>query len=188
MDVVQQSFEKLKKSNATAFEEFTAAFEEGFCKKGHYLHDVGQISRELYFIKSGIIKLFRYREDGSEFITWFCFENELAVAYRSFVKCEPSEYGLIAMEDCTYLKVSRDTCYGLVEKYHEMETFFREMLEDYFIEADERMFLLMALSVKQKYEYIAKNHLHFLQRLPLKEIASFIGTSRETLSRIRKFV
>ncbi len=83
--------------------------------------------------------------------------------------------------------VSREKCYQLAEKYREVETFFREMLEIYLIQSEERMFFLQALTAKEKYAYLHKNMPHFIQELPQKELAKFLGITRETLSRIRKY-
>lgn len=186
-DIITKSLEKLKKSNEQAFNEFYNAFEEGSAKKGDLLIEVGDISKKLYFLESGIAKQFRYKEDGSEHITWFSFKEDTVTAYRSFVLQERSLEGVEIIEDCTYSCIGRDICYALAEKYHSVNTFFRELLEIYFIQADERLFFLQALTAKQKYDYIFKNQPHFIQRIPQKELASFLGITRETLSRIRKY-
>ncbi|WP_350284689.1 Crp/Fnr family transcriptional regulator [uncultured Croceitalea sp.] len=186
-ELLNASFEKLKTKNEQAFNEFYSAAETGSCKKGEVLIPVNSICRKLYIIESGIIKQFRYKEDGSEHITWFGFEDDLVTAYTSFVTQKPSLEGAEVIEDIKYTAISRDTCYTLAAKYHAMETFFREMLEIYYITADERLFFLQALTAKQKYSYIQKHHPEFIQRLPQKELSSFLGITRETLSRIRKY-
>ncbi|UII74788.1 Crp/Fnr family transcriptional regulator [Flagellimonas sp. HMM57] len=186
-DLVAQCVEKLSKSNEKAYQEFIAASEEGSAKKGKTLIPIGGVCRKLYVLNSGIIKHFRYKEDGSEHITWFGFKDDMISAYTSFVTQKPSLEGVEVIEDITYTVFPREACYGLAAKYHEMETFFRELLELYYIASDERLFFLQALTAKQKYSYIQKNHPEFIQFLPQKELSSFLGITRETLSRIRKY-
>ncbi len=184
---VLKTVEKLQSNNEQAFNEFYGAAETGLCKKGELLVPINSISRKMYILESGIAKQFRYKEDGSEHITWFGFEGDIVSAYTSFVTQKPTLEGVQAIEDITYTAFSRELCYGLAAKYHEMETFFRELLEIYYITADERLFFLQALTAKQKYSYIRKNHPEFIQQLPQKELSSFLGITRETLSRIRKY-
>lgn len=186
-ELLTQSFEKLKKNNEKAFDEFYGAAESGSCKRGEILIPVNSVCRKLYIIESGIVKHFRYKEDGSEHITWFGFEEDLVTAYTSFVTQKPSLEGVEVIEDITFTAISRETCYGMAAKYHAMETFFREMLEIYYITADERLFFLQAYTAKQKYTYVQEHHPEFIQRLPQKELSSFLGITRETLSRIRKY-
>ena len=117
---------------------------------------MNQVCTKLYILQSGIGKQFRYKEDGTEHITWFNFEGDLMTAYTSFVTKEPSREAVQIIEDCEYTYISRDVCYTLAEKYHAVDTFFREMLELYYIAADERLFFLQALSAKEKYNYMFK--------------------------------
>ena len=185
-DILSQRLEAVKRKNEAAFIEFQAAFTSGTAKKGAVLVATGVVCDQLYVLQKGIVKQYRYKEDGTEHITWFNFENDLVTAYTSFVTQTSSKEEVKVIEDCEYIQISRERCYHLAEKYHAVETFFREMLEIYFIQLDERLFFLQAFSAKQKYQYILQHMPHFIQRLPQKELSSFLGITRETLSRIRK--
>ena len=186
-DIVNQIVQKFRSKNQEAFNELYAASETGTAKKGELLIPMNSICRKLFVLDSGIVKHFRYKEDGSEYITWFGFKHDVICAYTSFVTQKPSLEGVEVIEDATYIVLPRDVCYDLAAKYHEMETFFRELLEIYYITADERLFFLQALTAKQKYSYLQKHHPEFIQLLPQKELSSFLGITRETMSRIRKF-
>ncbi|TPN86934.1 Crp/Fnr family transcriptional regulator [Aquimarina algicola] len=185
-NILQQKLELLKKKNEKAYLEFTSSFEVGSSKKGELLIPIDKICTKLYILKSGVAKQFRYKEDGSEYISWFNFEGDMMTSHISFVSQKPSIEGIKIIEDSEYTFVPRDVCYELSEKYHAVETFFREILEMYSQAAEERLYFLQALSAKQKYDYILKNMPHLLQRVPQKELSSFLGITRETLSRIRK--
>ncbi|WP_299684754.1 Crp/Fnr family transcriptional regulator [uncultured Dokdonia sp.] len=187
-DIMSQRLEALESKNNQAFLEFQGAFKSGNAKKGDILVSHGSICDQLYVLQKGIAKQYRYKEDGTEHITWFNFENDLVTAYTSFVTQKTSKEEIAVIEDCEYIHISRENCYRLAAKYHAVETFFREMLEIYFIQSDERLFFLQALSATQKYDYVLHNMPHFIQKLPQKELSSFLGITRETLSRIRKKV
>jgi CRP-like cAMP-binding protein len=186
-DIVSQKLELLRKKDEQAFNEFSGAFETGSCNKGEVLIPMYKTCDRLYIVQSGIAKQFRHKEDGSEYITWFSFKGDLLVAFASFVTQEPSKEAIKIIEDCEYISISRKMCYELASKYHAVETFFRELLEIYYIQSDERLFFLQSFTAKQKYNHILKEMPHFLQRLPQKELSSFLGIKRETLSRIRKY-
>lgn len=186
-EILEEKQENLRLKNEIAYNEFMDSVEIGTAKKGEVLIPVNSICKKMYVLNSGTVKQFRYKEDGSEHITWFGFEGDVVSAYTSFVTQEPSLEGVEVIEDCEFIFFSREVAYKLAEKYHAVETFFRELLELYYIASDERLFFLQALTAKQKYEYIFKNMPHFIQRLPQKELASFLGITRETLSRIRKY-
>lgn len=182
--ILKKNLQLIGKNDPAALKEFNAAFTRVECKRGEILFPIGKVCRKLYILESGSAKQFRYNEDGSEHISWFNFEGDLVTSYSSFILDKPSEEGVIALEDCQFLSLSRETCCELAEKYHAIETFFRKMLGVYYIESDKRLFFLQAMSARQKYEHIKKHNPHFLQRLSQKELSSFLGISRETLSRI----
>ncbi|MEM6805871.1 MAG: Crp/Fnr family transcriptional regulator, partial [Bacteroidota bacterium] len=167
--------------------EFKSHFKSGSCKKGDSIQMVGDVCYNIYILKSGLVKQYRYKEDGSEHIIWFLFEEDLFTAFRSFSTQENSINGLEALEDCEFISMSRSVCLELAEKYRPIETFFRELMEGYYIESEDRLFFLQALSAKQKYLYLLEHMPQFLQRIPQKEISSFLGITRETLSRMRKY-
>jgi CRP-like cAMP-binding protein len=186
-DVLNQKLEALKLKNSQAYQDFNEAFKQGCASKGEILEPSNSTCKDLYILQSGITKQFRDKEDGTEHIIWFNFAGDLVTAFRSFVERTPTNEGIKVIADCTYLKVPRDKCYQLVEMYHEVETFVREMLEIYLIQSEERVFFLQALTAKEKYSYLQKNMPYFIQDLPQKELAKFLGITRETLSRIRKY-
>ncbi|WP_346882663.1 Crp/Fnr family transcriptional regulator [uncultured Algibacter sp.] len=185
--ILEQKLEKLKAKSEEAYIAFNEAFKKGSAKKNTILEPSNNVCTHLYILDSGSTKQFRDKEDGTEHIIWFNFKGDLVTAFRSFVEQTNTNEGIKVIEDCEFLMISREKCYQLVEKYHEVETFFREMLEIYLIQSEERMFFLQALTAKEKYAYLLRNMPHFIQELPQKELAKFLGITRETLSRIRKY-
>ncbi|WP_299255602.1 Crp/Fnr family transcriptional regulator [uncultured Aquimarina sp.] len=186
-NILAQKLEKLKLKNEEAYIAFNETFKWSSAKKGAILEHPNSMCKSMYILDSGITKQFRHKEDGTEHIIWFNFKGDFVTSFRSFVEQTSTNEGIKVIEDCEFLMVSREKCYQLAEKYREVETFFREMLEIYLIQSEERMFFLQALTAKEKYTYLQKNQPHFNQELPQKELAKFLGITRETLSRIRKY-
>ena len=186
-NIVDQRLEQLKLKNLDAYNDLMNSCNEGSAKKGEFLVEINSICKYIYVLNSGIVKQFRYKEDGTEFIIWFGLEREVVTGFTSFVTQQPSRDGVEVLENCEYLVFSRDKLYQLAAKYHAVETFLRELIELNYILSEERLFFLQALTAKQKYDYIFKNMSQLIQRISQKELASFLGITRETLSRIRKF-
>lgn len=158
------------------------------CKfsKNEYILELGDICKNIYLVQSGIVRHFRVNKEGEEYNIWFSFEGDLFVAMESFVRQTPSIEGIQAVEDCEYISISHKAISHLTRDHHSIETFYREIIESYFIEMESKLYRIQSQSARENYEYLLKNNPQFLQRLPLNQIASFLGIKKETLSRIRK--
>ncbi len=179
--------EELKNNNETAFNELQSIFKPGTCKKGETLIRIHEPNTNLYWIISGIVKQYQDKEDGTRYTKWFVFEGDLLSSPHSFMFGDPSHEGAEVLEDCEFMVMSRVEGNALCEKYKSVNTFFRLLAELYFIESNARVFFMQAYTAKEKYDHIMKYNPHMLLRLPQKEIASFLGIRKETLSRIRKY-
>jgi len=186
-ELFMKTFEGIRKKDEEAYTQLSETLQEGSCKKGELIFTIGKTARKLIVLKSGIVKQFRYKDDGTVHITWFGFPGDVVTPHRSFVKQEPSYESVSALEDCEFIAINRDQMYKLASEYHAIETFSRELLEMYYIASDERLFFLQSFTARQKYDYILEHMPQFIQLVPQKELASFLGITRETLSRIRKF-
>ena len=190
-DKMQYEFDRLLKElkieNETAFNELQNIFKPGQCKKGDTLIRIHEPCTNLYWITSGIVKQYQDKEDGTRYTKWFAFEGELLSSPHSFKFGDPSLEGADALEDCKFMYMSRADGDALTQKYISVNTFFKNLAELYFIESNARVFFMQAYTAKEKYDHIMKYNSHMLLRLPQKDIASFLGIRKETLSRIRKY-
>lgn len=164
------------------------SFTEGKMYKGQMILRPDEVSRNIYIIQSGITRHYRHDLKGKSFNTWFSFEGDVVLALESFVNQSPSKEVIEVMEDCEFISIHHEDVLRLREKYHLMETLFRELIELYYIELEHRLYRIQTYSAQQKYEYLVEHKPHFLRRLPQNHIASFLGITKETLSRIRSKV
>ncbi len=102
------------------------------------------------------------------------------------MKGEPDQYYLQALEDSKIYALTNDDLMFLFENFHEMEKFGRISMSIYYIQLAEKLESYQFTTARDKYNHFCKVYSSILNRLPLGMIASYIGITQETLSRIRK--
>ena len=152
--------------------------------KGHLIHREETICDTLYLIEQGIIRAYYYK-DGKDITAHFATEQGTITAIDSFIQRKKSRYNIEALEDCTVIQISYASIQELlVEKPH-YEKYIRLFLEQIYIDLAERIEDLLFHSAKERYDKLMTNNRTLIQRVNLGHIASFIGITQETLSRIR---
>lgn len=147
----------------------------------------GQNATEIGFLLSGSCRLF-YDKDGEEWTTYFFFENNLAAAYQSCLTGEPSTLSIQALEDVELLYFSFQTLTDLYQQFPVYETFGRKLAEYLFMGLDVRLAEQLTLSPEERYLKLlgspAKRKI--IERIPQQYIASYLGITPVSLSRIRR--
>ena len=155
------------------------------CKKT-YLLLPGDISKHVYFIKSGALRSFYIDSDGNEKVSWILIENDIVVSVNSFFTGNPSVEYLEAVEDCELLQLSKSHLEEIYTKHPQFNYIGRKLIETYYVRSEEQAISLRTLSAKERYERFLSHEGYLLNRIPLGYIASYLGMSQETLSRVRK--
>ncbi|MCU0389676.1 MAG: Crp/Fnr family transcriptional regulator [Thermoflexibacter sp.] len=156
---------------------------EQFSKNEYLLH-AGEVCNKMYFINQGIIRHF-YVNQGIEGTVWFSFANDLVTEVMSFIEQKPSFHNIITITDVELLSITHEKLQMLYQADPIWERFGRLSTERYLIGQIERGYSLLFKSGKEKYEDFISKSPEILQNIPLHQIASYIGVSFETLSRIR---
>ncbi|MCU0385529.1 MAG: Crp/Fnr family transcriptional regulator [Flavihumibacter sp.] len=145
----------------------------------------GKIARELYFINKGLLRLY-YTKD-TEDITAFIFREHLfASSYDSFLRQTPSIQGLDTLEDSELLVITYDDLNTLYKKVPRMETLARKIAEQRFINAQLILSSYILDSPEERWKKFEASNGDLLLRVPHHMIASFLGITPVSLSRIRK--
>lgn len=164
------------------------ALEQLFIQKAFQKNDLliedGQVCRHLYFLEHGCIRGF-YNIDGKDISQWFGFENDFVTSFRSFITKTASTEYIQVVEDSVLWSITKDELENLLQQYPELEKLVRLIYEQYYIRLEERYSNAHFKNATERYEDLLKNSPHILQRMPLGYIASYLGISAETLSRIR---
>ena len=153
--------------------------------KKFILTEEGKIARELYFIINGLVRLY-YTKDGEE-ITGFIFREGLfASSYDSFLRQAPSIQTLETLEDCDLLVISHNRLQQLYEELPKMNTVVRKVAEQRFIHAQQVLSSFILDNPEERYRKFAAQHGDLLLRVPHHMIATYLGITPVSLSRIRK--
>jgi len=142
-------------------------------QKGDFLLKEGQIVSSLFVIEKGIN-------------VWFGFESGILGSVMPLFFSQPSIENIQFLEDTTLYYISSNDLESFYKSSQEMNTIGRKMAEEYCKILEERSFLLQTHTAEQRYHWLLKNQPEALQRISLGHIASYLGISQETLSRIRK--
>ncbi|MEI9945992.1 MAG: Crp/Fnr family transcriptional regulator [Chitinophagaceae bacterium] len=154
-------------------------------RKGKLLLKAGEICDHVYFIKSGAVRGF-LREGSKDITTWITAEGEMVTSISGLDRKEPAIENMQAIEDCELLAITYTDLQNLYIKYPEFNIVIRKLLQQYYRDAEGRAFIARLTNAENKYKHFLINHSRLANRIPLKYIASFLGITLETLSRVRK--
>jgi CRP-like cAMP-binding protein len=152
--------------------------------KGELVVTAGTMCNNVYLIRKGILRSF-VKEGAKEITTWISSEQELATCITSFGLQQPARENIQALEDCELSVLSMDDLQYLYEHFPESNIVGRKILEKYYRDAEERAFIARLMEATSKYKHFIATKSDLLNRVPLKFIASYLGMTLETLSRIR---
>lgn len=155
-------------------------------KKNQRLLSEGEKSDSIYFIISGAVRVFYLNKEGIETNTWFLFENELVISVFSFFTSHPSFEYIETLEDSVFIVLKKEKLDWLYEHFLEFNIIGRRLTELYYIRNETQANSLRMFSAKERYEQLIQHQPQLLNRISLSHISSYLGISRETLSRIRK--
>ena len=155
-------------------------------RKRQYLLQEGDVCKLVAFVEKGALRLYNVSENGTEHIVLFAVEGQFMTDLYSTFTGEPSIYNIDAIEDSELVLITRtasDELRKLSPKYQEFA--FLETSEAY-IQLAKRMTSVISLSLEQRYQELITNYPNIVQRVPQHMIASYMGLTPETLSRVRK--
>lgn len=171
--------------NSRERELFENAFTFRQIPKKFKLVSKGEISSELYFINKGLIRL--YYTKSTEEITGFIFkENLFASSYDSFLRRAPGIQTLESLEECDLLVITYDKLEELYQTLPKVNILIRKIAEQRFINTQQVLSSFLLESPEERYKRFEQQHKDLLQRVPQNIIASYLGITPVSLSRIRK--
>lgn len=147
------------------------------------IQQTGGSCRTVYFVKAGVARIFYYK-DGIDITEHFAFSNEIIVRAESLFTGKPTMKGIQAIEACTICAIDSLTLFRLYDKFHDLERLFRIIFEQEYVITVRRIESLQFKSAKERYLELL-NTTDMVQKIPLKYIASYLGITQVSLSRIR---
>jgi CRP-like cAMP-binding protein len=153
-------------------------------KKGEYILQQGNTCRNLYFLESGLVKMFCYT-DSKEFIMNFFQEESMLTILDSFPFQVPSEYNILALENTSVQYISNEALNRLCTEHHCMETFYRKILSHATSNMMHRIREMLIQTHLEHYQQYLKDNSQLVRRLSLGDLACYLGITQVSLSRIR---
>lgn len=147
---------------------------------------LGDVCKDLAFVYKGSMRCYSIDDKGMEHISRFAFENYWLADLHSFFTNTVSAYTIEAMEDTELLVISNVDLDRIHLEVPIMERFFRKLFVNAYTFTLERLNNNVSQSVEVRYNNLLQSHPHLFQRIPLTYIASYLGTTPETISRIRR--
>lgn len=162
-------------------------FEHRSIKKNAFFCKAGIISDRIGFLTHGLLRSF-YTIKGKENTSFFHMPGSVAVALLSFVKLQPAIENIQALEESELLVISRKNLLMLYENNWKWQQVGRVLTEYYYVNMEQRSITLQSQTAQERYSHFLNDFPELIKTVPLHYIASFLGMSPETLSRVRKTV
>jgi|SRR5690606_30600754 len=174
-DISESEFRTLRKN-----------FVQRSLKRRHFLMEEGEVCSHIAFVVKGALRQFYVDEKGAEHNVNLYVDNWWVADRESFIMRSPSIYTIEAWEDCELLLLSRDDALLL----RKQNSAFRELLwkldEEIIIATQQRITYLTCFSTELRFKHFADCYPFFLERFPQHIIASYLGITKDTLSRLRR--
>lgn len=151
--------------------------------KNSIIQNIGSSCRTIYFIQSGCARIF-YDKDGTDITEHFAFKNELIVRAESLFTGKPTSKGIQAIDDTFIWAIDSLKLFSLYDIHHDLERLFRILFEREYVNTTRRIESLQFKTAKERYLELLDTT-DYVQKIPLKYIATYLGITQVSLSRIR---
>ncbi|MEO0582281.1 MAG: Crp/Fnr family transcriptional regulator [Bacteroidota bacterium] len=166
--------------------EFDLGFTNKSAKKGELFLKEGQHCKHLYFILSGFTRVYYLDLEGNEITHWFCAKDTIITSPFSYVKNERNILFFEALEDTELVLLSAKQISKLISHKPEFANALRDMNAEFAMVLSRRIMSIHTMTAEERYVNLMKEHPQIFQKAKLGYIASFLGITQQSLSRIRK--
>ncbi len=186
MKKIRNYIETITEVNDVDWEFFSSKLQRKIFSKKEIITKIGQIENYISFIEKGIVRVLIPKNEEEEITFGFSFENEFISAYDSFLMQSPSKYQLETLAETSMLSISYSDLQEVYQKTKIGNLIGRLVAERLFILKSNRALSLLNDSAEKRYLKLFTERPNLIKEIPLKYIASYIGVTPQSLSRIRK--
>lgn len=152
--------------------------------KGKYLLKAGEVCSDYYFIAKGVLRSF-LKFGSKEITVWINPENEITTAIRSMSDHKVADEYIQVIEDAELVVIPYEVMQNFYETFPEMNKVGRMLLEHYYAASEERVYICRIPNAEARYKHFIDSRPELSNRISLKYVASYLGMTLETLSRLR---
>ncbi|MFZ1515060.1 MAG: Crp/Fnr family transcriptional regulator, partial [Saprospiraceae bacterium] len=152
--------------------------------KNKELQSIGHTCKTIYFIHKGMARIYYYK-DGTDITESFSFENNIIARVESLFTGHPSRKAIQVLEDSEIIAIDAAKLFGLYDDYPGIERLFRKIFEAGYVDTVNRMEGIQFHTAEERYKALLEEAPDLLKRVPLKHIATYLGITQVSLSRIR---
>ena len=170
---------------AETLNTIVSAFEAFSISKGSFLLESGKLANQLIFIASGYVRMYDI-SDGKEITLWIGSKGKFITSVSSFVFKTTNYWNIQAITDCEIYAISRENHFSLCQQQPKWLEFDNLLLANSFALLEQKMFSHLHTTAKQRFEKLLQEEPALFNHVPLQYIASMLGITPESLSRLRK--
>jgi CRP-like cAMP-binding protein len=185
-NLLRKHIERRIQMTAKEFEACRQYFSPKKLKKRQFLLQEGEICRSIAFVNSGCLRAYTVDHKGEEHIIQFAIEDWWISDLNSYLTGAPATYTIDALDDSDVLLLERSARDQLLESVPKMERFFRLLQESNYVATHRRINDALSASAEERYLTFLKTYPALAEQVPQSQIASYLGITPQSLSRIRK--
>jgi len=184
MNIVIQFLNSIHPMSTPLLEHLDTVLKLRTLHKREYLLRAGHICRNISFIQQGLLRCF-YIKGDMEVCSWFMKEGDVIISVESFYGQKTSYESIQALEECELYYIDYNELQQIYKLFPDFNFIGRVLTERYYMLSEQRLYSLRMQRAQERFDYFIEHYPELLLRIPAKYIASYIGITEVTMSKIR---